>query len=690
MSFLNPFFLLGSLALAVPVLIHLVRREKSEIVPFSSLMFLLKVPKQSIRQQKIKNLLLMALRLLILALLVASFARPYLTRDTNAAATTNDNRGIVLLLDNSYSMRYGTNFERLKTEARRRIDAMRAGDRMAMIAFNETAVMLGPPSSDKNTLKAAVDTLEPSFAGTRYYEAFTLADRVFTQMGSAQRQLAIVSDFQRNGWNRSSRESVIGSDVKTEFVNLTVANPTNIGIDSVSVDQMSFSRTYTGRVIARIHNHRKDQPIDVPVSVSINEKEAARKNVTVAANSTTLAEFTGFDLPIGFSRGRVRIEAEDPLKLDNDFLFALDRREKLSVLVVDAGRARQSFFLRQAYTSSADLPYAVTVIPVQSVTPEEVARHEVVVINDVPRLPDKVRDRLDELRKTGQGQLIILGENADTGWWNGYAKLPVKTTQKIFVAKDRGRPSVSLTTYDHNHNIFKPFETSTKLALNTAQFFAYVGMEAKPGATVLAKFEDGSPVIIESSKEDHGMIVFNSTVDNKWNDLPLKPSFLPLFHEMIRYLSRYNDTRGWYALGEGIPVTGGLESAAAAVIDPNGERQSLGQLSSGQARFFSPVIPGFHEIRVGPDTRVVAVNPPSSESNLESMPPEDLLASVQRTQGESQQAGFVDDEDKEEYARRQTGWWYFLLFALLAGIAEIYVANRAYTKADERPRMQAR
>src|SRR5262245_7140380 len=201
MSLLNPFFLFGSLALAIPVLIHLVRREKSEIVPFSSLMFLLKVPKRAIRQQKIKNLLLMALRLLILALLVAAFARPYLTRDTSAAGTTDRNRGIVLLLDNSYSMQYGNNFERLKAEARRRIDEMRGGDRMALIAFNESATMLGQPSPDKNILKAAIDTLEPSFAGTRYYEAFTLADRVFSQIGAAQRQLVVISDFQRNGWN---------------------------------------------------------------------------------------------------------------------------------------------------------------------------------------------------------------------------------------------------------------------------------------------------------------------------------------------------------------------------------------------------------------------------------------------------------------------------------------------------------
>src|SRR3989442_9784066 len=99
MSFLNPYLLFGSLALAIPILIHLVRREKSEIIPFSSLMFLLKVPKRSIRQQKIKNLLLMALRLLILALLVGTFARPYLTQPVKPPANGTANRGIVMMLD---------------------------------------------------------------------------------------------------------------------------------------------------------------------------------------------------------------------------------------------------------------------------------------------------------------------------------------------------------------------------------------------------------------------------------------------------------------------------------------------------------------------------------------------------------------------------------------------------------------
>src|SRR5205823_7531861 len=95
MSFLNPFFLIGSLVLAVPVLIHLVRREKSEVIRFSSLMFLLKVPKRSVRQQKLKNLLLMLLRLLILALLVAAFMRPYLSESAVPKVLVGQSNGIV-------------------------------------------------------------------------------------------------------------------------------------------------------------------------------------------------------------------------------------------------------------------------------------------------------------------------------------------------------------------------------------------------------------------------------------------------------------------------------------------------------------------------------------------------------------------------------------------------------------------
>jgi hypothetical protein len=644
-------------------------------------MFLLRVPKRAIRQQKIKNLLLMALRLLLLALLVGAFARPYLTQQTATPTGGGSNRAVVLMLDNSYSMSYGDTFNRMKAEAGKRIDAMGGSDRMALVAFNDSARLLLSPTSDKTALKAALSTLEPSYGGTRFYEAFSLADRAFSQMGLPDKSLILISDFQRSGWNRSSHESVISNDVKTETVDLGVENPSNVGIDSVKVDEASFTRTYAGRVIARIHNHRKDQPVSVPVSLALNEKETERKTVTVPQNATALVEFTGFDLPLGYSRGRVRIEAKDPLEVDNDFLFALNRLEKLKLLVVDTGKARQSLYLKQVFSSTIDLPFEMKTIPLEQLTAAEAGNHNVIVFNDVPRLPDAVRDRLNELRKGGQGQIVILGTNTDVGWWNAYTSFPMKLTQKIFVNKDRGKFSYAMTTYDHNHPIFKSFEKSSTLTLGSSQYFAYVEGEAKKGTGVLAKYENGSPALLESPKEDRGMLVLTSGMDGIQNDLPLKPAFLPLMHEMVQYLTRYSENRGWYTLGEAIPVTGTIESAPAGVINAKKERVPLGDLAPGEQKFYTPEDPGFHEIRVGRDVRIAAVNPPATEGNLDRMPPEDLLASVKRTAGETQQAGFVAEDAQSDYARRQTGWWYLLLFALLAGIAEIYVANRSYSRS---------
>ncbi len=674
MSFLNPLFFIGSLALAVPILIHLVRRDKSEIVRFSSLMFLLRIPRKTIRQQKLRNLLLMALRLLLIALLVSAFARPYMEESDAAVIPDSQSRGVVLLLDNSYSMTYGTTFERMKSEARDRISAMTSGDQLAIIAFNEKATLLTMPSDDPNELNAIVGALEPSSDRTSYYEAFTLADRVFGQLEGYDQELIVISDFQRNGWNRSSRESVIDAAVRTELVDLGIENPDNVGIESVGVDSTVFTRIYTGQVMARINNNRLADPVTVPVAISINDREVGRKTVTIPADSSTLVEFSGFDLPLGYSRGLVRIDAEDPLMVDNEFLFAVQRREKLRLLIVDAGRPQQSFFLQQAFTSAPDLPFDVTTIRVNNLTPDQLQNYEVVILNDVPRLSAPIKTSLNEMRATGQGQLVFLGDNIDLDWWNGFEELPVRLVDKVFVERDRDQPFYSLTTYDRNHEIFVPLERSTRLTLNTARFFAYLEMEVKDDTTVIAKMENGSVAIAESSGEDRGLLVFGSSMDNRWNDFPLKPSFLPVVHEMVRYLARYRESDAWHQLGQAVPVLTAADESVA-LITPAGERQNMGEASVAGQRFFTPDLVGFYEIRIGPETEHVAVNPPSSESLLAKIPSDDLMAGVQRLEGEVRRGALLAEAEEDDFARRQSWWWYLFLFALLVGIGEIYLGN---------------
>src|ERR1044072_1368417 len=106
MAFLNPIFLLGALAAAVPVLVHLVRRTRAVRMQFPSLMFLRRIEQQSIRRRRLRNLLLLALRCAALLLLALAFARPYFIGASKAAASSTQSSSVILI-DASYSMRYG-------------------------------------------------------------------------------------------------------------------------------------------------------------------------------------------------------------------------------------------------------------------------------------------------------------------------------------------------------------------------------------------------------------------------------------------------------------------------------------------------------------------------------------------------------------------------------------------------------
>ena len=675
MSFLNPFFLVGALAFSIPILVHLVRREKSEVIRFSSLMFLLRIPKKAIRQQKLRNLLLFAMRLLLLALLIGAFARPYRVRSDDTVVAQSGDEASVFLLDNSYSMTYGTNFERMKSEALSRISSLGPGEPGALISFSDHATLLGNATDDKDELRALVNALEPSNSRTSFYEAFTLADRVLAQLDGYDRELVVISDFQRNGWNRSSRESVIDADVRIQVVDLGIENPDNVGIDTVGVDATVYTRAYEGQLLARINNHSLSDAATVNVALVMNGREVDRQEITIAQEASTLAEFTGFDLPIGYSLGSIQIESGDALSADDDFLFVIMRRDRLRVLVADAGRPRQSFFLEQAFSSAPDLPFAVEIRRANDLTPADIEEFQVVIINDVPRLSDALRNKLDEMRAMGQGQLVFLGENADVGWWNTFESLPVRLGDKVFVENDRDRPFYSLTSYEQSHEVFSELERGARLTLNTARFFAFSELEPKENAVVMARFEDGSSAIVDSGGEESHLIAVGSPVDNVWNDLPLNVSFLPVVHEMVRYLARYSDSQAWYQLGEAVPVTVGADEGAA-LIDPEGVRLTLAAASTTGRRFFTPSVPGFHELRVGPEIAQVAVNIPSSESVLEKMPPEDLIASVQRLEGEVRRGALLAEADRDNYAERQNWWWYLFLFALLMGIGEIYLGNR--------------
>src|SRR5579885_2835071 len=158
MSFLSPWFLLGSLAVGVPIWLHLVRREQPIRIPFSSLMFLRRMPVKSVSRRRLKYLLLLATRCGIVLLVALAFARPFFPFAVHALAPKSGSKYLVVLLDNSLSMQYGDRWQRAVAAARDAISGLTERDRGQIVTFNSEYEIRNLPTSDRSALRAIVDS----------------------------------------------------------------------------------------------------------------------------------------------------------------------------------------------------------------------------------------------------------------------------------------------------------------------------------------------------------------------------------------------------------------------------------------------------------------------------------------------------------------------------------------------------
>jgi len=180
-TFLTPVFFLGLGAIAIPILIHLIQREKKRVVEFPSLMFVRRIPYQSVRRRRIRHWFLLFLRAAAIALIVFAFARPFLHQSAVAAAAGGAARDVVVLLDQSASMGYGDHFEKAKDAARRVVRGLGADDRATLVLFAKNAEENMRATSDRARLEGAINAAKVTAGATRYGPALKLADSILSR-----------------------------------------------------------------------------------------------------------------------------------------------------------------------------------------------------------------------------------------------------------------------------------------------------------------------------------------------------------------------------------------------------------------------------------------------------------------------------------------------------------------------------
>ena len=233
LAFLVPAFLVGLAAIVIPVLVHLTRRQRAKILRFPSLMFLEKVPYKAESRRQIHHWVLLLMRALAVALLVAAFARPFFVRESDAGAASGP-REVVILLDQSYSMGVGDHWERGVAAAQGVIDELGPLDRASLVLFARSASVLARSTGDRVRLRGALDTIRVSSEATSYGPGLKLAETILDESELPSGELVLISDFQRPGWTGEEGVSLPVGSVVTP-IPLAGQPPENLAIAGVTL-----------------------------------------------------------------------------------------------------------------------------------------------------------------------------------------------------------------------------------------------------------------------------------------------------------------------------------------------------------------------------------------------------------------------------------------------------------------------
>jgi hypothetical protein len=269
MSFLAPLFLTALAAIAVPIFVHLIQRERRTVVEFPSLMFVQRIPYQSVERRRIHNWPLLLLRIAALAAIVVAFARPFTAVDPVQAAASGD-REVVVLLDRSASMGYGDRWARAQAEARRIVDGLSGSDRATIVAFDDTPEELVRASSDAGSLRAAIDAATVSSGGTRFAPALRLAQSRFSMSGAARKEAFLISDFQRSGWVRQE-DIALPEGATITPVPVVDDDVATVAVASVALQREPFSGAERVTVTAGVVNRGAVAVPGLDVSLEIDE-----------------------------------------------------------------------------------------------------------------------------------------------------------------------------------------------------------------------------------------------------------------------------------------------------------------------------------------------------------------------------------------------------------------------------------
>ena len=611
-------------------------------------------------------------------------------------------REVVVLLDRSASMGYGDHWARAQEAARKAVSSLTGGDVATLVLFDQGPEEVVRGSSNAGQIDLAIRQAKVSSGSTRYAPALRLAQSLVSRSALPRKEIILISDFQKSGWERQE-EIRLPEGATITPVSVAELETADLSVSSVAIQRATFSGQERVTITAGLTNRGGTPITKLPVQLEIDGRVIHAKEISIGPNAAGSVAFDPVTVTESNVQGAIRA-GSDALPKDNAFYFVLSPSRPVSVLVIHADGANRnaSLYLTTVLALGKAPPFKTDVLPASRVTAASFEGRSVVILDDASALSTATADLLNRFVQQGGGLFIALGERTPvSGDWPLF---PGKPGSMVDRTSTRGG---TLGTIDYGHQIFDDFK-DPRNGLAGIRFWRYRSATLGPDDKVLAHFDDGATAMAERRVGNGRVVAFMSTVDGSWNEAPKHSMFLPLIHEVVTYVAQYEQSAPWQTVGRMLDIGGAVgslvrsgavgstrgsaEGASGVVVSPSGEQVRLGQ---GGVPSVELAEQGFYSVRLsGTGERrpyAVAANLDPVESDLSALQPAEFLAGVTGTGvtqavGESLDRPTLTPADME---KKQSIWWFLLVAGLTALLAEAVVSNRIPVRSGAAPQPAA-
>jgi hypothetical protein len=654
-AFLNPLFLFGLAAGIIPIIIHRLVQRHGRVKKFSAVRLLLQSQQNLVRPERLKQLILLALRVLAVTSLALLMARPVWLYP--GVFSSGEEGAKVVVLDNSMSMGYredrGERFELAKKKAREILEGITG--RVLILPTSNLLEKIAPGRSlewmDPERALKELEALSLFFGKGDPVGALNLASREWRDSRGPV-EFVILTDLARGDWEgfRLSELKNVPADLSVTFIRFG-----GEGLDgnwAVKDAKLSQGEGVVG-ALSRLEvtvGNLSDQANSTIVQLYLNDTKVEQKTIDFKAGDEGKVSFDLFLDRSGWVQGEVRL-AGDRLPIDDHFYFSLKAREKIRVLVVDGDprpslKGSESYYLVNALQPGGGegSPFLTRVISEGELERIDLKPFEALFLLNVSQPPS---GPLASFLQAGKPLFIFLGSRTNPDY---YQRLPFFSWQ-LKEVKERLQGAARIGPVDSTLKPLRNLAGISVESLRKASFYRYYPVERS--AKNLLVLENRDPLLVEGEWGKGWVFLYASSADLDWNDLPLNAAYVPWIQGLLKEAVGLSSD----------PLLPGLR-----IGEPFPEKIPGSQILG------IPAGPGIYRFLLPEGDILHGVNPPLEESDLGKVTPEELqkrFGSVKVRVVESREGA-----PGVPLAGRRELWPYILGFLLILLGVEMGVASR--------------